>query len=278
MCVVGQNRLPVYAIIDSAATAYAAKPRIMEAVGAQIFSQPCSLSRFGGVEDGPRNFANFTLESLDGSIKIDVKNALVGEILTTERDKPPSNEEVAGLEYMRGVVFDELEDKTIGILIDVSASWTWVGLEGRVAGRNDLVAMFTKWGWCLAGGNPSAAEDEAHEADVCPLDLDEPTLQEQIHRMFRHDLIATGDEVSHSETIHPSAVDDYSMKQMEESIKKLDNQPMGHYEVALPWREGRAAAAEVFNRIDSFANAKSRLLKEKAKLEKDPIRKEGVFK
>ena len=100
----------MYAVIDTAATIYAAKPCVVDAIGAEVFELPCSLSRFGGVEDGPRSFVNFTIESLDGATRIEVKNALVGNILTTERDKPPSNDEIADLDYMNGVNFDELDD------------------------------------------------------------------------------------------------------------------------------------------------------------------------
>ena len=266
----------MYAVIDTAATIYAAKPCVVEAIGAEVFELPCSISRFGGVEDGPRSFVNLTIESLDGSTRIEVKNVIVGDILTTERDKPPSNEEIADLDYMNGVYFDELDDKTIGILIDVSASWSWVGMEGRVKGVDDVVAMLTKWGWCLAGGNPDAASNNASEAEVCLLDADEPTLQEHIHTMFRYDFIAKGDEICHAEKIHPSVIDDYSMKQMNESIGFVDK--IQHYQVALPWREGRADAAKVLKSVDSYANAKSRLMKERAKLIKDPVRRAGVFK
>lgn len=55
------------------------------------------------------------------------------------------------------------------------------------------------------------------------------------------------------------------------------DQEIKHYKVGLPWREGRDAARSVLNEVDSFANAKMRLVRERTKMEKDEAKKEGVF-
>ena len=62
---------------------------------------------------------------------------------------------------------------------------------------------------------------------------------------------------------------------MNDSIKF--NPDSGHYSVAIPWKHGRETAAETLSSVDSYANAKRRLLKEKIKLQRDPKRKAGVF-
>ena len=111
---------------------------------------------------------------------------------------------------------------------------------------------------------------------MCAVDSQELSLQQQIRTMFRHDFIMSGHEVYPHEQTHNSVRDDYSLKQMENSIE-LDP-TIGHYKVAIPWKEGRSAAARTFENIDSYSNAKSRLMKEKYKFMKDPARREGVFK
>ncbi len=72
----------------------------------------------------------------------------------------------------------ELENKTKGLFIDVNASWTLVGMVCGIRGRNDIIAMFIRWGWCLLGGNPNAADKNAYEAKVCLPNVKQ-TLQEQ---------------------------------------------------------------------------------------------------
>merc|ERR1711990_227855 len=49
------------------------------------------------------------------------------------------------------------------------------------------------------------------------------------------------------------------------------------YSVGIPWIGGRDKAAEAFEGVDSYSNAYNRLMKERAKLNKDPLRKAGVF-
>ena len=79
--------------------------------------------------------------------------------------------------------------------------------------------------------------------------------------MFRHDFIMSGDEIAPHEKIHNSAKDDFALKQMEESIRF--DESIGHYKVALPWRDGRSEATKVLGKYDSRANAMARLMKEK---------------
>ena len=86
----------------------------------------------------------------------------------------------------------------------------------------------------------------------------------------------SGHEVFPHEELHPSTRDEFSLEQMEKGITFNEN--LGHYEVPLPYIEGRMAATEIFKECNSFDNAKARLMKEKHKFFKDPARKEGTFK
>ena len=273
---VAGKEIPVYAMIDSAATSSAILLETADLIGAEIFQLPCKLSTFDSTIETERDFTNFKIKPLDRSFEVDIQNALVGQILTTERDKPPMNSDIAHLDYMSDVHFIELDDPTIGIILDASLAWTWIGGEIRHGSRDDVLGVLTKFGWSLIGPSSDQANDTAHEVDVCVLDSEEKSLQEQIALMFRHDFIMAGHEVAPPEQLHPSQMDEYALKQMKDSIR-LDKE-LGHYRVALPWREGRSAAAKTFSEVDSYSNAKSRLMKEKRKFLLDPARKEGTFK
>ena len=273
---VAEREIPVYAMIDNTATSSAILLETADIIGAEIFQLPCKLSTFDSTIETERDFTNFKIKPLDRSFELDIQNALVGQILTTERDKAPKNSDIAHLDYMNDVHFIELDDPTIGVILDASFAWTWIGGEIRHGPRDSLLSILTKFGWSLIGPSSDQADDTAQDVDVCMLDSEEKSLQEQIASMFRHDFIMTGSEVAPPEQLHPSQKDEFSLKQMKESIE-LDEK-LGHYRVALPWREGRLAAAKELAKVDSYANAKSRLMKEKRKFNLDPARKEGTFK
>ena len=131
--------------------------------------------------------------------------------------------------------------------------------------ENDPIVFQTKWGWTLIG--PSTTDPEADtsmSAEVCLLDTQELSLQQEIRAMFRRDFTMSEHEIAPKEKVHPSAMDEYSLKQMQDSI--VFDKELGHWQVALPFREGRFEAAKILGQVDSYANAKARLMKEKFKL------------
>ena len=270
------NESLVYAMLDSAATSSAILSETADSVNAEIYQQSCRLSTFGSSTESQRDFADFKIQPLDRSFEIEVKEALVGQILTTERDHPPRNCDIAHLEYLRDVQLIELDDPTIGVILDASTARMWFGGEVREGPPDGVIGIRTRFGWSLIGPVSGQSDSDIHEADVCVLSTEEQSLQEMIAHMFRHEFIMTGHCVSPPEMIHPSEKDEFALQQMKDSVE-FDGK-IGHYRVALPWREGRAEAAKILSGIDSYANAKSRLMKEKRKLELDPVRKEGVFK
>ena len=94
-----------YVMLDSAATSSAALLDTIDSINGHIFELPCKLSTFDSCESSSRDFANFEILPLDRSFSLDVKNALVGRILTTERDKVPKNDEIEHLPYINDVYF-----------------------------------------------------------------------------------------------------------------------------------------------------------------------------
>ena len=116
-------------MIDSAATSSAILDTIAASVDATITQQPCKLTTFDSKSNEFCDFTDFSIQPLDRSFTLNIKNALVGKILTTEHDRPPRNTDIAHLTYMNDVHFDELENDTIGVILDASFAWTWVASE-----------------------------------------------------------------------------------------------------------------------------------------------------
>ena len=91
-------------------------------------------------------------------------------------------------------------------------AWTWTRGRDRFNSIDDPIAIETKFGWTLIGPpiDPSPS-GSVMQAEVCLLDVQGRSLQQEIRTMFRHDFIMSGHEIQPHEKIHPSAMDDFSL-------------------------------------------------------------------
>ena len=159
----GSNRCLTYALIDSGASISAIRLDTVDIVGAKIIQKSTKLATFGKNEVAQRDFASFELLPLDESFSIKIKDALVGNILSTESEKPPLNKTVERFPYMNGVKIDELDDPTISLIIDVRHAWTWVGGETRIGDRDEPIALKTRWGWTVLGSQSEKGSLQTQE-------------------------------------------------------------------------------------------------------------------
>ena len=217
---------------DTAATAPAGLLEVADAIGAEITSESCNLAKFNSYNREVCDFASFKISSLDGTTVLDVKDAIIGTLLTTERDRPPKNSDIEHLDYMCDVHFDELHDAKIGIILDASFSWAFGPFERRGESESMPVAWLTSFGWTLIGRSDRLTDQSDRDVDICLLDIDEMTIKDQIHCMFRHDFVMSENQWAPSEVVHMSREDQNSLKIMEDSIKV--NASTKHYSVALP--------------------------------------------
>ena len=204
-----------------------------------------------------------------------MEGALVGEILTTEREKPPSSEDIEKHPFMEGVVsFEELDDSHIGVILSAKYAHTWELGERVSDGPNNPICIRTEWGWGLIGENNGGLSDDL-AINCCVVD---PTgsIQADLDRILRYDFTSRQGEKASPEQEHPSQNDRHAMKQFEATIQF--DESLGHYRCGLPWREDRASAAKILNRLDTATNAKNRLMKAAERMRREPARKEGVWK
>ena len=61
---------------------------------------------------GSRDFTEFAVSNLEGDVTLLMSDVLVSEFLTTDEEKPPTNKEIEGVEYLEGVKFDEDVNKS----------------------------------------------------------------------------------------------------------------------------------------------------------------------
>ena len=176
----GLNRCLTYALIDSGATISAIRLDTVDLIGARIIHKSNKLATFGKSEVAQRDFTSFEVMPLDKSFTIKIKDALVGDILSTENEKPPQNKLVEKYRFMEGVKFDELEDRTISLIIDVRHAWTWAGGEIRAGNRDEPIAMKTRWGWTVLGSQFSGESLPVQGERVSLLDSEKSELENMI--------------------------------------------------------------------------------------------------
>ena len=269
----GGKTWPTYALLDSGATTICILTDIADRADVKRKSL---LVKLGTFDNEPvtdyREIAEFTISNLQGDFELTIKNALVGNLLATEGEKPPTQSQIAKYPHFSGLILNTLPDKTIGVIIDVRYASAWMTGEVREGKENEPIALSTKFGWSIAGPR---LEETNEKNNICLIDMEPLTLTDEVRRLFRHDFISRENEFHPPEMTHPSTEDRYSMKQIKESIKF--NEDTGHYVVSLPWRLGREKSAQILSNIDFYSNAESRLRKLKNRLQRNPELRKLAF-
>ena len=263
--------------LDSGATCEAILDEVAYEIDAEIESRPCNLSTFNSnIYNPDTEFAKFIVEPLDGSFSVNVNKALVGNNLSAENEKPLCQSDVKGLDYLSDIIIEELPNKNIGLILGLRFAYTWATNEFRFESESKPLAIKTMFSWCLIGP-PLETLDKTTSLSTgfALIEAEEKSLQKEIDYMLRHDFIMKGHEAFLPEQTHLSVNDYYSLKQMKDTL--YFEPESDHWVCGVPWKNGWEAAAKKLNAVDFFTNTKNRLLKERTKLEKDPVRKAGVF-
>ena len=114
----GGVSISVYALLDTGATKSAILTDFVYKIGGKIREKTCKISTFGQRTETTLEFTDFIVQPLDKSFEIIVKDAVVGDILTTERDIPLTNKDLVGHSYLEDVDLLELKDKTVGVILE----------------------------------------------------------------------------------------------------------------------------------------------------------------
>ena len=143
-----------------------------------------------------REVASFEVSDLNKSIKINIKNALVGNLLSTEGERPTNAKDLAKFNHLKDKMFNDLEDKTVGLLLDAKHAWTFMTGQASIGRSDEPIGLETAFGPALIG--PSIGLDQGQpegidaQEDVGAIDV-ETSLTEEIRQMYRHDFIMRED-------------------------------------------------------------------------------------
>jgi hypothetical protein len=162
--VFGDRTVTTYAMLDTAANRSAISTSLVQELGITTRNIVTTLTAFDNQTTCERQLATVNLEPLDGSFTLELRDALVSDILTTDKDRPSNLEDIEGLDYMEGTVsFPELEDDRIGVILLARHAWTWTGGEVLKGNADQPIAINTLFGWTVMG---PCQDDETEDAAV----------------------------------------------------------------------------------------------------------------
>ena len=273
----GDEKWPTYALLDTGANCSAISKPLIEKINAPVKNLKINLGTFDRNVTQKREVANFEVWDLNESFKINIENALVGNLLSTEREVPPNIADLKKYDHLKNKVFNDLEDKSVGLLLDAKHAWTFMTGQASIGESNEPIAIETKFGTALIGPqiNSKNEENDTSDLNVIDADMANTSLTEEIRRLFRHDFIMREEERYPQEMTHMSANDEYGLQQMKDSIVYDENEK--RYQIALPWLLGREETAEIFKNVDFYSNALNRHKKLKIKFTNDEVLRAGSF-
>ena len=207
-----------------------------------------------GVTNENREHTKFNINNIEETVNIEIDDALVLDFLTTNKEKPPRNEEIEGIEYLEDVYFIELPHNNIEVILPSSTCHIWHDRPTRRSTPEYPIAINTLFGWGLMGGNGSRQEDEEDSNFRIIIENDNKTLHNIIDKVYSQDFPT----ISKNKTL-PSEQDKHAVRQLEESIR-FDPE-LGHYIAPLPYVTTREETMKRLNEIDSSPHALNRLKK-----------------
>ena len=208
----GGKKWPTYALLDTGANCSAIIEDICTNIDAPVKNLEIKLGVFGHESTKYRAVTSVVVSNLNEDFEISLQNALVEDYISKEYEIPTKAEELQKFEHLKDVEFNDLEDSTVGILLDAKFAWAFFAGQVRAGADGDPIAVESKFGWALMGPKFEQNFENNSTASVCLVDSDEDTLREEIRRMFRHDFIGVENELYSSEEVHMSANDEWSFE------------------------------------------------------------------
>ena len=171
---VGAITVPAYALLDSGATCSAISSDLAQEIEAKVNQIPLTLRTFGAKSTTYREVTSFTVTNLFETLTMKVENALVSDLLGTDRDKPPSNEITKRYPHLKDVHFTGLRNPAVRLILDAKHAHSWLPKEEkgkyRVAlpwkyGREETAKIFSETDFL------STARNRQQKPNCCEIPL-----------------------------------------------------------------------------------------------------------
>ena len=224
------------------------------------------------VED--RFIASFTMQSVDEEYVVDVNDALVGDLLTSERDIPPFLRDLSDQPHIRDIKFPEAEGGVM-MIIGAAHADAAVAQEIRRGPSGSLTCFRCLFGWTVCGKTGKRGRDFASINAIATDDrilndsidriLDNRVLNSNIDRIFYHDFASS---IVSQEEMGDSLENIRACKMLEEKtyfcpiVKK--------YFAPVTWKFHHEKIMEILRRVKSRPTAMKRLVNQRFRFKRDP--------
>ena len=246
-------------------------------VGLKTTTDLLCLTTLGHQSEGFRELADITLDGVNG-FSLDVRNAVFGDIIGPIDDELPSQNDIKDLDHCKGITFerfpaDDAEvEPVIGVILGSKYAWTWKRGEERFGGVELPIATYTRFGWTLSGPKSASCPTplRLHNISAVPK-LRPGALDPEIATLLEKQFEPVDEGATDL-----SVEDKFALKQLQDTV--VWDPVAKRWRVGLPWVEGREHAASILNQLPSDQMSLDRLRRSTAKMRKDPVRKDVIFK
>ena len=232
------------------------------------------------VED--RFIASFTMQSVDEEYIVDINDALVGDLLTSERDIPPFLRDLSDQPHIKGTKFPEAEGGVM-MIIGAAHADAAVAQEIRRGPSGSLTCFRCLFGWTVCGKTGKRGRDIASINAIATDDrvlndnidriLDNRVLNSNIDRIFYHDFASS---IVSQEEMGDSLENVRACKMLEE--KTYFCPMVKKYFAPVTWKFHHDKIMEILRRVKSRPTAMKRLANQRFRFKRDPAFKERVFR
>ena len=153
----GENgeEIGTYALLDGGANRNVVSESICARLGIGGRDVNMKVTTLDKTVEGVRKVADVMVKGTNG-FELKLSNAIFGEIIATEGDRPPKIADVEGIEHLSDIEFPAFPeendaDNQIGVIIGAEHARVWSSGERRIGDESLPVALETGFGYCLIG-------------------------------------------------------------------------------------------------------------------------------
>ena len=155
----GEAIAPTYALFDSGASCSAINSELANRNSSPVIKLNDRLGTFNSESVAEREVTSFMPNNLNEDFNIQVSNALVANILSTENEVPPCNRQLKNYTHLANLLFNQLEGPTVDIISNIKFEMTeWQSNYQEVTADELSLPSLSQASDQAQGGRVTAAE------------------------------------------------------------------------------------------------------------------------
>ena len=187
--IVGINgkRRPTYALLDTGANTSCITEFLCSELNAPREYISVNLNTFDQTSKSQRAVTSFTVTNLNKTFELSVENALIGNLLSTEGERPPTRKDLRQFDHLKDLRISELEDKSINILLDAKFAYFFCTGDIRKGREDQPIAWGTLFGHAIIG--PEIVDKQNHNDEILAISTETVNISDHTKQAFQQDFL-----------------------------------------------------------------------------------------